>query len=308
MTMNTNQQPTAPQNHPWEQYLPSKKIQKVLLVLFIVIIGYTLWKPIKNLVIKLRSNSTDTIVATTLPQPIIEQTKTPLSTDKDTDSDGLADWQETLIGTDPEIPNSQTEVPQSVRDLVTKNTADVITTEDKLALNIYQRLLSDPKGVNITEAIQAATSKEVLDLADSIDKQFTNYGYDDLDLIDDSASANQIYKNSIVTFNKTLKLDEQTAREIYNTLLTGQKTINITTFQIVVNQSIAKLLQIPVPLKMADMHLNLLNALVHINSILDGNQINSSENSLLYASFLVFQKNVNVATQTVDTIIQILNL
>ena len=305
--MNTDQQPTSPQNHPWEQYLPSKRIQKVLLVLFIVIIGYVLWKPVKNLVIKLRSSSTSAVVATTLPQPVVEQVKPTLSTDKDTDGDGLADWQETLIGTDPSVPNSETEVPQSVRELVAKSATDIITTEDKLALNIYQRLLTDPKGTNITQAIQAATAKEVLDLADSMDQQYASYSYDDINLIDDSANANQEYKTAINSLNRTLNLDKQTAQEIYNALLTGQKTINLATFQMAVNQSTIKLLQMSVPLKMADMHLDLLNALVHINSVLGNNQINSSESSLLYASFLVFQKNVNISTQTVDTITQILN-
>ena len=159
--MNTDQQPTSPQNHPWEQYLQSKRIQKVLLVLFIVIIGYVLWKPVKNLVIKLRSNSTGTVVTTTLPQPVVGQAKPTLSTDKDTDGDGLADWQETLIGTDPEIPNSESEVPQELREIIIEKTKNVVTTDDKIALNIYQQLLSNPKGTNTAEAVQAAATKEI---------------------------------------------------------------------------------------------------------------------------------------------------
>lgn len=304
----TNENKPSPSQHPWEQYLPSKRIQKILLVIIVIIIGYSLWKPVKKLISNLRQNiQTENKTTTTLPMPVVEQSNTPISIDKDTDGDGLADWQETLIGTDPKIPNSESDVPKDVRELLTKNTGSIITTEDKLALNIYQRLLTEPKGENIQEAIQAATAKEILDLANSIDQQYTNYGYDDINLVDNSVDINESYKTAINSLNKTLSLDEQTAQEIYNALLTGQKSINLSTFQIKINQSIVNLLQMPVPLTMADLHLNLLNALVHINSVLSSGNINSTESSLLYASFLIFQKNVNTATQTVDAIIQILN-
>ncbi len=294
----------SPLKHPWEQYLPSKHIRIILLLIVVLLILYALKNPVMALFRNVFMKAADTIV--TIPTPQIEQEATILSTDKDTDGDGLADWQEVLIGTDPNVANSQEEIPASVRDLVINTTKGVITTEDKLALNVYHRLQTDPKGTNITEAIQAATTKEILDLANSIDTQLTTYTYDDLDLVGDIDSTRNTYKNTMTTFNSTLRLNEDLIKVIYNALFTGERSVSISTFQVSLKQATIRLLAMPVPLRLADQHLALVNAVTHINEILGSKEANSSDSSMLYASFLVFQKNFNLATQTKDAINQLL--
>mgnify|MGYP000567779418 CR=1 FL=1 len=295
---------TSPLSHPWEKYLPSKRIRIVLIVIIVLLVLYGLKNPATRLFQKIFVKATDTLV--TIPTPQVEKPSTILSTDKDSDGDGLADWQEVLIGTDPNIANSQAEIPDSVRDLVVNTTKGVITTEDKLALNVYHRLQTDPKGTNITEAIQAATTKEILDLADSLDEQLTTYTYDDLDIVDDDNSSRTTYKNSINSFNTSLRLNDSLVKDIYNAMFTGERSVSISTFQVSLKQATIRLLAMPVPLRLADQHLTLVNAIVHINEILGSKEASSSDGSILYASFLVFQKNFNLATQMTDSIIQLL--
>jgi hypothetical protein len=302
-TPEKKQLPTNPDH--FLQYLPSKRIRIVIGIIFLVIVLLLLKNPILRSVSLLTKKPAEQSVPV-LTSVINNETSGKLSIDVDSDGDGLADWQETLIGTDPYVRNNTTDVPNAIRELISLTSENIVTTEDKLALKVYQRLQTDPKGTNIAEAIQAATVKEVLDLADSLDRQLTTYTFDDLDIIDNSPQANAIYKNQIVAFRKTLNISEETAKDIYTLLFTGERTINITTFQIAISQSITKLLQTPVPIIIADQHLILINALAHINDVLGSQQSTTLEESLQFAFFLIYQKNANVVQQTNDIIIQVL--
>ncbi len=303
--MNDYEQPTTiiPSAYrSWEKYLPSPKIRRVIFILIIVLGIYLAWEPMKVLVYMIKKSDTVNSLVARTTNTEVAQITTPLSIDKDSDGDGLADWQETLIGTDPFIYNEPSEIPEGIRDLVTKNTESIVTTDDKLALNIYQRLLSDPVGENINEAVQAATTKEILDLADSIDQQSGTYSYNDLDIIDNSDAAFKSYQNTITALYNSLGLKEDTIQEIYKTFFTGKKNVNLVTFQMKLNQSTTRMIQTPVPMTFANLHLNLVNGLSRANKILGSNQINPNDSSLLYASFIAFQKNLNVVNQTVESI------
>lgn len=287
-----------------QKYMPSKKIQIIIVVLLGIMLLYAFKTPLISLFNRITNR------ATPLPTPALSTETNPeltaLSIDVDTDGDGLADWQETLLGTDPTVPNSKSDVPDSVRQLVAISSNNLVTVEDKIALRVYERVKSDPVGDNLSEAFQAATTKELLDLANSIDIQLTNYTYDDLDLIDDTFETRATYKNSIVAFNKTLSVNEKTTQEIYEGIMTGKKTVGISTFQVSLKQHVTKLLSMPVPLKLADLHLTMINALAHENDILTKNSALQSADSILYASLLVFQKNVNLLKETVDVILTVI--
>ncbi len=287
------------------RYMPSKKIQIIIGTIFVIAVLYALKNPIIGLYNNVFRKNT-AVPVPTLVESVVEQEPKPLSIDVDTDEDGLADWQETLLGTNPLIPNSKIDVPDSIRELVGTTSKDLITTEDKIALKVYQRLQTDPKGDNIVEAIQAATTKEVLDLADSIDKQLTTYSYDDLNIVDETPESVATYKKAIIAFNKTLNTDESTAKDIYDGIVNNKRTISMSTFQVSLTSSVAKLLAMPVPLKSAGDHLTLVNAMAHASGILAANQNNGGETSIIYASLLVFQKNVNLVRETVDIIIKVL--
>lgn len=293
-TPDSKQAPHAAMKHPWEKYLPSKRIQIIIILILVIAILYAIKNPIMSLFQKGYSKTVDTVVAIPLPQT--EQQKTTLSIDKDTDADGLPDWQEMLIGTDPNTATPADQVPKEIKDLITTAEKSIITDDDKLALNVYNRLGTDPKGTNILEAVQAATAKEVLDLADSIDKNLTTYSINDINLVDDIEFNQETYSNQLKKIKSEVTPSENVQKKIYELLTTGKTDIAITTYQIKLQTNIKKVLELPISVRTADIHLATLNALVHINDIISKNY-SSVDPTNLYASLLVYQKNKNVFDQ-----------
>lgn len=280
--------------HPWEKYLPSKRIRIIIILIIILAVLYALKNPLMSLFQKGYSKSVDTVVSIPLPQT--EQQKTTLSIDKDTDADGLPDWQEILIGTDPNSATPADQVPKEIKELVATAEKSIITEDDKLALNVYNRLATDPKGTNILEAVQAATAKEVLDLANSIDKNLTTYSVNDINLVDDVDFNQETYASQLKKIKSDVTPSENVQKKIYELLTTGKTDIAITTYQIKLQTNIKKVLELPVSVRTTDIHLATLNALVHINDIISKNY-SSVDSTNLYASLLVYQKNKNVFDQ-----------
>ncbi len=300
--MNTNEPSIIPSAyHSWKKYLPSPKIRRIIFVLLIIFIIYLSWTPLKTLVYMIKQSSTARSITGNMDTMVTQNTE-PLSIDKDSDNDGIPDWQETLIGTDPYTYNDQSEIPQELRKILVDEAAKVATTEDKLALKVYQRLLEEPVGENISEAVTAATTKEMLDLADSIDENAGEYTYDDLEIGENDDTTYTNYYNAIASLSTSLKLDDATIQEIYKTLFTGKKTVSLVTFQMKLEQLTNRMIQTPVPLTLANLHMNLVTAMSRANKILGSSNINPDEPSVLYASFLAFQKNINVINDTVESI------
>ncbi len=285
--------------HPWEKYLPGPQIRRILIIILILIVGYVPWKPVVSLIQKIRTNAMQSLVA--IPKPISgEKATSELSIDKDTDGDGLADWQEALIGTNPEIPNSEDSVPQDVRYLVTSNAArNAVTTEDKLALKIYQRLQTDPKGNNIEEAIQAATTKELLDLADSLERQITPYTLDDIEYSDDNSEAT--YKSKLDTVRKIVIPDDATIKTLYTSLFNGENSAQLVLYQNSLSREIINLKALPVPVAFIENHLLLLNNLKIMSESLSKTVFGVTDQSTRIALFFVFQKNYNLLVNNYDT-------
>jgi hypothetical protein len=280
--------------HPWGKYLPSKRIRIVIILIIIISILYA----VKNPIISLFKNGTNRVVENIVdvPTPQISQEQKNLSIDKDTDGDGLPDWQEVLIGTDPTISTPQSDIPKEILQLVNTAENSVITADDKLALNVYRRLGTDPKGTNILEAVQAATAKEILDLADSIDKNLTTYTAADINLVDDQNFNQDAYFTRIKKIKSDITPSEDTQQKIYTLLTNGKSEIAITTYQIKVQGIMKALLELPVSVRTSDIHLGIINSLAHINGILSNNY-SSVDSTTLYASLLVYQKNKNVFDQ-----------
>lgn len=285
----------TPPLHQWEKFIPSKKILAIVGIIIVVAIIYGLRNPLDRLIQKIKSGKQ---VSITTIQPKTEQSPVTLSVDKDTDGDGLPDWQEVLLGTNPNVPNSKDDVPQSLRELVNSSDKTLITTSDKLALKVYQRLESAPKGSNITEAVQAATTKEMLDYANSLDQQMTTYALNDLNLVDNTADARTSYSAAIAPEFKKIIPDASQTQQIYQQILGNTQKIIPSSYEIGITKVVNDLLQMPVPLRLSENHLILLNAVTHLQGALKSQNSATTDQTDLYAMFLVFQKNLNLAIQS----------
>lgn len=279
---------------PWEKYLPSKRIQIVVGIIILIAILYALKNPIlrlKDLVFNRISVRPDS----ELVQSTVNQRQVPLSVDKDTDGDGLADWQESLLGTDPNIVNTLEQVPETLRQVL-KDSEKLVTTDDKLTLKIYQRLQTDVQGTNINEAIQAATTKELLDLADSMDSQVPEYGIDDIEFSEDNSISD--YRSKIQRAQKVIILSDASIKTIYESLFSGKRSIELGVFQNSLNETISSVKAIPVPIEFIENHILLLNNMKKMSSALSRTTDKAVEESTRIALFLVFQKNYNSLLNT----------
>lgn len=279
---------------PWEKYLPSKRIQIVVGIIILIAILYALKNPIlrlKDLVFNRISVRPDS----ELVQSTVNQRQVPLSVDKDTDGDGLADWQESLLGTDPNIINTLEQVPETLRQVL-KDSEKLVTTDDKLTLKIYQRLQTDVQGTNINEAVQAATTKELLDLADSMDNQVPEYTIDDIEFSEDNSISD--YRSKIQRAQKVIILSDASIKTIYESLFSGKRSIELGVFQNSLNETISSVKAIPVPIEFIENHILLLNNMRKMSSALSRTTDRAVEESTRIALFLVFQKNYNSLLNT----------
>lgn len=301
---------STPPQHPWEKYLPSKRMQRVLLLLVIlaIIILLLYWLvPLMNKKIQLSKNKENASEyqkdIATLPQPITTSSSVGLSIDTDTDSDGIPDWQETLIGTNPTIPTSESEVPKELREIIAESAkTGAITTDDKLALKVYQRLATDPKGEDFAQALQAATAKEVLDLANTVDKGMTSYTLDDLNISDPTRETATTYLQQTRTLLKDASIPQELQEKIYTYLMKGgEKDFGISTYQTKLGSIVGKLLETSVTVPNADYYLQVVNALAHMNQSLSQNSESPTDQ---YVNALVFQKNLNIVVQFSETLTQ----
>ncbi len=284
-------------SQPWEKYLPGKEIRIIILIIIFLAVLYFFRGPIMSIFSKAVLKTTDTIV--NIPSPVIQQKETVLSVDKDTDGDGLADWQETLIGTNPNVADSEKDVPKELKDILNNPAKEVITTEDKLALNVYNRLQTDPKGSNITEAIQAATTKEILDLANSLDKNLPTYTEEDVILINDDPGFETRYNKDINALIKKALPNVELQKEIYEYVIKKTNNINIINYQINLQSVLKKLLDMPVTIRTSEFHANIISTVAHLNAILAKNY-SPEDTTTTYASLLVFQKNLNLLSQSIN--------
>ncbi len=289
--------------HPWKKYLPGKEIRIIISVVVIVGLLYAFHGQLASVGNALIHGKP--LLNPSLPAPIIDSPKTGLSIDKDTDGDGLPDWQEVLIGTDPYTPNKPDQIPPVVRDLV--NTPNVIGNDDKLALAIYQRATTDPVGNTIEEQVAAATSKEILDLADSMDHQLTTYTYNDINVVDDTPATNTAYENQSNAFIKKIALDDAAIKKIYTALLQGQ-SIDQTFSGSFTLGNVNTLLDMPVPIKLAEQHLVFTNAFAHAYESLQKVATQKDmEQTTRYAYTLIFQKNLNLMEKVSSSLSVLMN-
>lgn len=275
-----------------QDYLPSKKMMSIIIGIIIIIIIIIF----RNSIIGLFKKIGDIQLRQPggIPTSVVTQGKTSVSfnINKDTDADGIPDWQEALLGTDSEVYTTLEEVPIEMRDVV-NNSSGVLTTSDQLALAIYERARTNPIGDSYEENLQAATNKEILDLADSIDRQLTTYILEDLNVIVDNVTTENIqqYRNNMQSFIKKIDV-VLLVKETYPALLNGKDTFSERgKFSSLVNE----IIKIPVPFEYANNHLELTNALAHAYDVFkESNAVIEDPEIMRLTLLLVLQKNINL--------------
>lgn len=250
----------------YKNYLPSKKIRIIIALLLIIGIGYF---TIPLIIASLKKNPAQTVPPTNL----VVSTPSGDPTTRDTDGDGIPDWQEIAMGLDPKNPETKKGVPdmttyQNIKDAVGNNTFDLeagkVTDTDKVSLTIYDALASDSKknnGVSV-EATQAVTGQELYNYIAAQKKQITTFSQKDLVVVEGTIDSNKDYASKM----KTLLADTPETKKyptMINSYLDTDSTKtkpNIAPILAYFEKVIAAMRSIPVPASAVSTHLDVLNS------------------------------------------------
>ncbi len=280
-----------------KNYLPSKKIIYSILILIIIGLSYWIFPYIKDYSQNHRASFSLTGKP---PEPLIATTPSVSNFDRDTDGDGISDWQENLFGFDP---NKKDTDGDGISDMLPTINGESIGTKinipdsDKLMLAVYAKFQNTPTEEIKPEEVQQVISEEVLENAKSIEAAFKKYRTVDLELIDTT-------KDSVLDYQKQIaNLLTNTTDPVILVKNIQEKILNDSDASIeisILNATITKLLSIPAPTTISDVHLSIINAAYFVVQDL---QIPSSGDELMvYTKSLIAQKNINIVQTTLDDV------
>jgi hypothetical protein len=287
-----------------KNYLPSKKI---IITLFLVIAAGFLYWAIPKIKQYSQTNRLSISLTGKPPEPLIATTPSPTSFDKDTDGDGIPDWQENLFGFDPTKKDTNGDgIPDALPTANGQSVGDLIKlpTIDKLTLAVYEKYQDTPTDKIDPNDVQATAGNAVLAQAQSIEDGLKKYQQVDLNLGDSDKASILAYQTAINNIVASVPDGAVFAKNIQEKLLKGT---NPATFETnFLNQTVTKLLNMPVPTRLSDFHLKLLNGAYYLIQVLQMPQ--SSDELNTYTLSLVAQKNINLISQTVSDINKIADI
>jgi hypothetical protein len=160
-------------------------------------------------------------------------------------------------------------------------------------LAVYAKFKDTPTDEIQPEEVRAVISAEVLENAASVEAGFKKYTTIDIELADSDAASIITYQKTVYALVDTVPDVVIFAKNIQEKILRGgnaQSEINL------LNSIITKLLTIPVPTILSDLHLFLINSIYFIVQNLEIPP--SSDDLVIYTQSLVAQKNINLVQQT----------
>lgn len=281
----------------YKNYLPSKKMQIIIAVLIIIGIGYFAIPPILSVVKK-------TSIPKAANPGLTVSLPTGDPTTRDTDRDGIPDWQEIAIGLDPNKSETKAGVPdmttfQSIKNTIGSNTFDLesskVTDTDKVSLTIYDALEKDStknNGVSVSSA-QTVTSQELYNYIQARKNTIPQFTQKDLVLVESTLESNKSYYEQIKTVLANSKETNNAPQQISTYIDNASTKESITPIISQLDKSIKRLKTTPVPIPAAQTHLELLNSMKGVYEILttidptNSDEIYKLSNSSLVQDYLM---------------------
>ncbi len=257
----------------YKNYLPSKSIRIIIGIILLVGISYfaTPW-----LIRTFRKKLTPQYQKGAL-------SVLPLSGDpvtRDTDNDGVTDWQEILLGLDINNPQSKPGVPdmatfQMIKNQVGASTFDFevkqITDTDKVSLTIYDALSKDSRRNNgiSTVGTQTITEQELYNYIAAQKDKLRVYTEKDLITTTGSLENNQKYAQNMRTVLADDDLSKNGPERIQQYLDDKSTRQDIQPMLSLLQKKVILLLEVPVPPSAIPMHLEIINSAQGIYELLD---------------------------------------
>ena len=291
---NNSQNEIIGANYHRLQFLPSKKILMLIASIVIVVCGFFIYPHISNCITR--------IIKKAIPiykQPTISRVNSAF--DRDTDGDGIPDWQETLFDLNPAASDTDGDgvvdtIPDELQSL--SENSEIVTTTDKLALEIYNTIKQTDSAAIDESQISRATAEAVLKTADTLDRSFARYTQKDLSIVIATSASKLAYKTKITPLLRDTKIDE--TRLIKLTAEISKRTTPPDSYISKLSLTINRLLKTTVVHEIATEQLDLINALSVLSQIYK--QPLQTEQTTQYLELLVIKKNLNVINKSVQNI------
>lgn len=246
--------------------------------------------------------------------------------DKDSDNDGLKDWEESLWDTDPnnadtdgdktfdgvEVKinrNPLVKGPNDSLDNFPINAAatsseETLTKTDMYSREIFARYLKlKEDGDGLTDEEQTALIDDLLAGIDQVKEEPKSYSAADMTITrSTSIESHKEYANNISRILSANSVTSSTYEvAILVDLLSKNDQSGIGKFdQSIANYTnmINKMLDMPVPADLADIHIQLVNSFSHAQKDIEGFKVFIKDPIVTMASFQDYMKAMNTATQT----------
>lgn len=257
----------------YRNFLPSRNLQVFMLA--VVVVGAAIYgiPKLVRYVKESRSHKTETKA----PE-VSAQAGDPTS--RDSDLDGIPDWEEVLVGLDPRNPETTKGVPdqaayQKIRSEIGidafNEAKSQVTETDKLSLAIYDGLSRDAtvKGETTNGAVTGITEGEMLNYLNSKKKLLKSYTTKDLTVIGNTPTEVSAFYSAV---NKaTAGIDDKNMADHISNYISGkeQKSAYFEKKLAQMNEAVRDLLAIPVPGTAAPAYLDSVNALYRMIQIID---------------------------------------
>lgn len=245
----------------FRNYLPSKKIQYIILIaLAIIFVVVVVPKIVRYISLKKISS----------PRELVINQANPIS--RDTDGDGVMDWQEILVGLDPRNPETKSGIPDIESFRTAQNIIGVeeyykqvanVNDTSKLALTLSEAIMSkvDTSGAITDETISQVSQEQLLDYLNARKKQNKTYGLNNLIIVGSGQKEIQQYMTDFKNADIPV-LSETYLKKISETIESGNTFGNTIIEKLPeFDKLINNLLKIPVPQTASVMHLAGINAL-----------------------------------------------
>lgn len=249
----------------YKNYLPSKKIQVIIGVLVIIGIGYF---TIPALINYFKNKKIDAPVPTRLS--IVLPAGDP--TTRDSDGDGVLDWQEIAVGLDPQNPTtrdttSDLEIFTTLKSKIGEGTfnLELENTEatDKISLTIYDSLSRESiAGGGISEmAVQSITAQELTNYIAAQQDKIKVYTASEVSIVESTQEANDTYAKTVQDVIKNTPQAEDLASTVTSYLDNEISKTSVEPYLSIINSVTSKLVTAEIPRNAAQIHLEILNAL-----------------------------------------------
>ena len=253
--------------------LPSKKILVAIAVIIIAFAAYYLVPVIIKKISHLKktpSSDDGSSVAVLTGDP----------TTRDTDGDGVPDWQEIIVGLDPRNPETKHGTPdavafENIRSQVGADTfaqqAAQVTDTDKVALALYDGYSNDAavQGQSTNGAVSAITETEVFNYITAKKAKNKKYTAKDLTTTGNTTPEVKAYYDALKSSSANI-LDKEFTTHL-TAYIQGKEPRSAYFDKKIplINKLVADALKIPVPTTAVANHLQGLNALSGIAQTLD---------------------------------------